>query len=339
MNKKSIIFIVAVAIISIGLVVASQLSRRFPKNPEDTIGNNAGNLLNKGYVAEAGGKVYIRNCADGGTLWVMNPDESSAKRLKEITPEYINVGGDYLYYYNSDSGSSGFLSFMANNTGIYRLGIKGGNAECLQQSPVDYLLLVGNTLYYEYFASKHDGDPEDSGLGLYSIQTDRSDHTHLADTPVIPANYYNGKFYYAGQTADLSLHAYDPKSKNDSTVIKGSFWNPILSEGYVYYMNPERNYSICRRNLSGGNEEELVSDRTDCFNIVGNHIYYQKNSRTDPALMRAGKDGSNPTTVIAGNYTKINASSKYVYFVDYSNESLMYHQAIDGPVSPSVFNP
>ncbi len=339
MNKKSIIFVVVIAIASIALIVASQLSGKIPKNPETTIGNNAGNLLNHGYVAEADGKVYIHNCADKGALWVMNPDESNAKQLKDIKAEYLNVGGNYIYYYESSDNNSGLLSFMGNNTGIYRLGIKGGSAKCLQQSPVDYLLLVGNTLYYEYFASKHDGDPEDSGLGLYSIQTDRTAHTQLADKPVIPANYSNGKFYYAGQSGDLSLHAYDPKTKNDSVAIAGSFWNPIILNGFVYYMCPEKNYSICRRSLSGGNEEVLTSDRSDCFNVIGNYIYYQKNSRTDPALMRISLDGSNPTVIRAGNYTNINASSRYVYFVDYANESVMYHQAIDGPVSPTVFNP
>ena len=59
---------------------------------------------------------------------------------------------------------------------------------------------------------------------------------------------------------------------------------------------------------------ELTHDRVDCFNLAGGYIYYQKNSADEPALKRMALDGSNVEIVASGNYTHINATSRYVYF-------------------------
>ena len=37
--------------------------------------------------------------------------------------------------------------------------------------------------------------------------------------------------------------------------------------------------------------EVLTNDRVDTYNIYGDYIYYQKNSQTEPALMRMYIDG------------------------------------------------
>ena len=339
--KASTLIKIAVAVpIIAALAITVHNFGKIEKNPENTIGNNAGNLLNDGLICEFENKVYFHNAADNGSLWKMNINETGFEKLSPSRVKFLNIAGKHIYYYEAGDNNSGVLSFMGHQMGIYRTNMDGKRPLCLQQSPTDNLTLVGNTVYYEYFATKHNGDKEDKGLGFYCINTDRQGRKQLSDDPVIPANYYNNEFYYAGQVKDHNLHAFNPKTKADRVIFSGNFWNPQISGQYVYYMNPDDGYTLYRRPLSGGAEEKLTDVWVDCFNVVKDTwIFYQTNDGGDSGLMRMYTDGSNKEIIMTGRYKSINASSKYVYFLSFDNNRMMFHQEIDGLAGGSVFNP
>ena len=338
-NTLTIIGIIAAILLAMILFV---IFSRIPKNPAGTLGNTAGNILNKGLFCEADGKVYFSRGNDSGALYVMNPDETSVKKLLDHDVCYINAAGKYIYYYELSDNNSDAFSFLGKNMGIYRCDLKGNGSYCLQKAPVNYVLLADNTVYYEYFATVANGDPSDSGIGLYSVEIQQRGRTLLSEDPVVPANIYNGVIYYAGQSSDHNLHAFSISSKQDVSVQEGSFWNPIIYGSYVYYMNPSLDYKLCRRAFPNGNEEVLTDDRVDCFNVASDDkIYYQKNSTeiSELAFKRMNLDGSSPELIMSGNFTNINVTSRYVYFSDFSNRANTYHQSLGGAVAPSLFNP
>ena len=340
-SKNTITLVSIIAVIAVIMVLVVIFSR-IPENPPGTLGNTAGNILNKGLFTEVDGKVYFANGNDRGALYVMNPDESGVKRLVNHDVCYINVAGKYIYYYEKSDNNTDALSFLGRNMGIYRCNLKGNGSYCLQKAPVNYICLADNSLYYEYFATIENGDPADSGIGLYSIVIQKKGKTNLSEDPVVPANIFNGQIYYAGQKKDHNLHAFSIASKQDTSIIEGSFWNPVISGGYVYYINPSENYKLCRRSFPNGDEEILTDDRIDCFNVAADgKIYYQKNSTelSELALKRMNLDGSEPEIILSGNFTNINVTSRYVYFSEYSSREKMYHQALGAPVNPQVFNP
>jgi hypothetical protein len=123
-----------------------------------------------------------------------------------------------------------------------------------------------------------------------------------------------------------------------SIVLDKNVWFPCIANGYVYYLDIDNNYRLCRYHLSSATEEVLTEDRVDAFNVCDSYIYYQKNSADAPALMRISTDGSNPEVVAEGNYQNINITSQYVYFQDFSSDTPVYHTPTYGSINVSTFD-
>ena len=102
-------------------------------------------------------------------------------------------------------------------------------------------------------------------------------------------------------------------------------------------MDVSSNYRLCRYSLSQNVIEILTNDRVDTFNVGTGCIYYQRNSSTDPALMRMNLDGSNPEVIAEGNYENIQLTSTYAYFNAFGEEVPVYHTPLNGPVNVSTF--
>ena len=96
---KVIIGILIFVVISSVVVISSILSDRVELNPEDTIGNTAGNATNGGYFCELDGRVYFSNPEDHHTLYSMKPDETDMKRHGSMGVSHLLGAGRYLYLY------------------------------------------------------------------------------------------------------------------------------------------------------------------------------------------------------------------------------------------------
>lgn len=332
MKKSNILFLIILSALIIALGVFRFMSNHVADNPVGTVGNTPGNLYNKGMVCEYDGYVYFHNYTDQGTLYRMKPNETEPKQIIKESVAYINVAGNYVYYYqNHDNNSGADLAFLSRNLGIYRSTLKGKNTICLQKAPVTTVALINSDVYYQYFDNTY-------GLNLYKKHINNTKEEQITDEPVPPLCPVNNVIYYAKQTGDHNLCSLNITNGSISTVFNGNIWNPIVTGGYVYYMNNLDDYALYRRKLGDVNEEKLTDDRIDCYNVVNNSwIYYQSNSTIDPAVKRMHVDGSENEVVMRGNFTEINASSMYVYFRPFDNETMVYHQLINGPVNPQAF--
>ena len=103
-------------------------------------------------------------------------------------------------------------------------------------------------------------------------------------------------------------------------------------------MDVSSDYRLCRYSLSQNTVEILTQDRVDTFNVGEGCIYYQRNSKTEPALMRTGLDGSNPEVVAEGNYENIQLTSSYAYFNAFGQELPVYHTPLNGPINVTTFS-
>lgn len=322
MNKalKTTLAIIA-AILLIGAAVLLMLSQRIVMNPHGTVGNTAGNLNNNGLFCEYDGAVYFYNSNDGGGLFVMNPDESDIRRLNTLKVRNILVGGKYLYYYQygSASSDSAFGNALSMHT-FARCKLNGGNSTALNTDLVLAGQLVDNYLYL----LSNTGN----GVSFYKTKIDNSETVVLADYTINPACAENGVIYYNGTQGDHYLYALNTASDVPYEVWRGNLWNPVLEGSYIYYMDVENNYRICRYSLSQNVIEVLTDDRADCFNVGGGYIYYQKNDQTAPQLKCMAADGSGVFVIAEGNYTNINMTSQYVYFQAFGNERTTYHSRL-----------
>lgn len=312
----SVVIILALAAAGIGITFTG----RVKMNPDGTVGNTAGNINNSGLFCEYGSKVYFSNTFDGGSLFVMNPDETGLKRLKTLNVRNILAGGSYLYYFQAGSSSSdsgpgqiqGIRSFD-------RCKLNGSGSASLTRDVVVSGQLVDNYLYLLTAQS--------SGPLFYKIKIDKTNKTTLAEYNLNPACAENGVIYYNNTQSDHYLCALNTKTDSTSEVWRGNLWYPVKEGDYIYYMDVANNYRLCRYSLSLDIIEVLTHDRVDCFNVGGGYIYYQKNG-ADAQLKCMLTDGSNVMIIAEGNYTNINMTSRYVYFQPFGDDTTMYHSPL-----------
>lgn len=331
-RKNILIFTITDVVLAL-LFLLSYFTGRITMNDEYTSGNTPGNLNNGGFFCESDGRVYFANAYDNNCLYSMNPDETDMQKLSNSSVSSINAAGKYLYFsMTSGSGKSGGdgLGYMMQTSGIYRSNLKGKSVVNLERCHIVSMQLCGNYLYYE----KYDNS---AGTSLDKIRIDKKDKQTIANEIINPNCYVNGKIYYQGTAKDHYLHALDVSTDKDSVVWQGNIWNPIVQDGYVYYMDVSENYRLCRYSLSGGVVEVLTNERIDMFNVYRNYIYYQVSSADTPALKRMMTDGSSQELVMEGVFQNINITSNYVYFNGFNESVPVYKTSTFGPVNVVTF--
>ena len=309
----------------------SLLNDRIPSNQISVTGNTGGNLNNAGLFAEADGKVYFSNAYDQGCLYSMNADETGLKKLVNSKASFINVGGEYLYYYMDSSDGGDGMGYVIPTRGVYRCKLNGRESKCLDRTAAITMQLVGDYIYYQHYNNK-------DFTQLYKIKTDKSVKELVSDSVINPAACFDGVIYFNGTQRDHYLYGLDTRTYSIYTVYEGNLWFPVYHQGYIYYMDVSSNYRLCRYSLSANTVEILTNDRVDCFNVGDYSVYYQKNSAESPALMRMNLDGSNPEVVAEGNYENINLTSTYAYFNAFGASTPVYHTPVNGPVNVTTFS-
>ena len=338
MNQKAKLGLIlgGVVFVLAGVSLVSTLMNRIPQNPAGTVGNTTGNLYNKGLFCESDGKVYFSNPYDGGALYSMNTDESDVKKLHGGGAKYINAAGKYLYYWQSSEGDGkAGLGYVRGINGLYRIKNAGAKPRAigLSQKAVGYVKLVDNTVYYQHEEKK-------TGVTLHQIGTDKKGDAMLAEKNIPPLATYQNKIYYSGFEKDHNLYTLDLSTGSINMVLQANMCYPTVENGYVYYMDVDANYRLCRvdlTNLDGG-ATVLTNDRVDTYNVYNNCIFYQRNSETNPALIRMNIDGTNPEVIAEGNYTNINCTSNYTYFQLFGQDAPVYKVYTNGGTNVTIFD-
>ena len=326
-----IIITVILITIAIGLSVYNKLASHVPKNTPGTVGNFAGNIYNQGLYCEDNGLVYFANSYDKGSLYVMNEDETGMKKILSAKVQYINVGGEYLYYYMADSSTSTGLGFLRRVMGIYRCRKNGRNCVTLSRDPSLEMILINDSIYYmDYNNTK--------GVHLAKISTDGKDSKDISDSIINPSGVYGDVIYFTNNEDNHFLMVLDTVNDSISEYIRVNMWNPIRLGNYIYYMDIDTDYRLCRYSLNDGNVDVLTQDRVDCFNLNTDYIYYQKNDMKHPALKRLSIDGSSEEVIMEGNYTAINLTDRYVYFKPFEDETITFKTPAYGSINVSEFS-
>ncbi|NTV78793.1 MAG: DUF5050 domain-containing protein, partial [Clostridiales bacterium] len=192
------------------------------------------------------------------------------------------------------------------------------------------IILIENDVFYQHY------DTEE-GMTLYKVGIDGSDLEQLGDYIINPASYDAGYLYFNGTIEDHALYSMNVETGAVNMIWEYNLWNPIVEDGYVYFMDIANNYRLCRYEFSSAEIQVLTEDRIDLFNVYENMIYYQKNSATDPALMRMYIDGTGVEVVANGNFSNINITSQYVYFNEFETSIPIYQTSTYGTVNVTEF--
>lgn len=331
-KKNTTILLSIIGAIIILFCTAVLFSNYTAKIPSDTVGNTAGNLNNNGLFCEHDEKVYFSNAYDNGTLYSMNADETEIKKLNNAKIQYINAGGNYLVYYQSGSGSTEqtALSNLGVTTGVFRSNLKGKRTLSLSHDLSGTVLLAGNSVYYSHYDNEN-------AFSLRKIGLNKKNDQLISGNWLNPASCQNGLIYFNGTVRDHNLYTLNTENDSTAALLEGNIWYPQAVGDYVYYMDADSNYRICRYSLLDGSVTPLTQERVDFFNVYDSLIYYQTNS-TQPALKRMNVDGSGEEIVQNGIFKDLNITSQNVYFTGFASEVPVYHTPTFGPLNVTTFD-
>lgn len=327
---KTILILILIVVVIAALYLAHFLSQQVKQNDGYAVGNTAGNLYNKGLFCELEGTVYFANAYDGYALYAMNSDETDVRKLKNSISSYLNADENYLYCYQQGSAAASGMAMFGNTRGLYRLTHDGKNFSCVDRTDTSMLLLFGNDLYYENY-------DDETFSTLKRCGIDGKDKQSLSDYPLTAASVYNGQIYLNGTKDDHYLYTLNTATGELNLVLDHNMWDPIVDGDYVYFMDLESNYYLCRYSFSTNTVEILTKDRVDFYNLYGNMIYYQTAGKS-PALMRMHTDGTEPEVVAEGAFSNINITSNYVYFNGFQEDVPVYKTPTFGGINVTTFD-
>ncbi len=329
MKQNLKVFLILIILIAIAGVLAflGYRGRQVTPNPTGTVGNTGGNLYNSGLFCEYNNTVYFANPKDRYSLYSMTADEQNVTKMTDSEVCNILAGGKYIYYFQKASHDDSMGNVRISRA-FFRCDLDGSHATSLTSDTVVLGQLVDN---YLYLLTAQNNNPL-----FYKMKIDKSEKEILADYAVYPASAQGGHIYYNGTVGNHFLYSLNTLTEVSSELLQGNIWFPIADGDYVYYIDAENNYRLCRYCISQKTVDILTEDRIECYNVGNGYIYYQCNSSTVPALKMMRNDGSGLTTIAEGNYTNINMTSKFVYFQEFGKPTSLYHTEIGSATYSSM---
>ncbi|MBR5407872.1 MAG: DUF5050 domain-containing protein [Lachnospiraceae bacterium] len=328
-----IVFFLAMIACVVFLVAFIKQRGRIADNPLGTLGNTGGNINNGGLFCQDGNTVYFSNPLDHGYIYSMDLDGSNQQFVMNVPAKYINSAGKYIYYNQVDGDTDMVLGFTAEVHGIYAYKKNSRNkTRGYDRTVAGQTILIDNYIYYQHYDNEN-------GMTLYRTSLNGDDKGEVLHEIVNPCCVIGGNIFYPDQNNSFLLNMFDTSTLRSNLFLNERMYNPVYADGYIYYIGIGDNYPLCRFNLSDKSVEKLTSDRVDCFNILGDVIFYQRNSKTEPALIRMSRDGSSSVVIAEGNYTDINMTSIYTYFHPVNEPTQLYRVSTAGSPRAESFVP
>ena len=334
-RRPGLIVPIVLAVLIIGIIAYSCLSELTLKSEPLIVGNTAGNLYNYGLFCDDGERIYFSNYLDQGLLYSMSRDLDDFKYITNDVARYINHDDHYLYYsrMNNLKDTSARSIFVFYSNGVFRISKDGLRQRMLWNNPIGSLLYFNGHVFYQYYN-------EGEKLSIHMTDIDGKEHIKLDSDESVAVSVYNKNVYYSAVTRNRNLYSINPEMQMTVKALDGSFFNPVVTDGGVYYIDVEDKYRIKYCKLNGSETETVVDEKCSSYNMTedGRFIYYQvdENSDRNGVYMLDRRSGES-ICLRQGNYKWINLAGDYCFFYD-SNETTVYCGRIGGG-SVSIFNP
>lgn len=333
-KKHKKLLIIPVVIILIAILCLYFIGKNRIYTYDDGVnGNTPGNLYNNGYYCENDGTIYFKNLNDGGSLYSMDLNLDNFEKINSDNVSFINSSGPYIFYsrMNVDQNAVSVV-FNTNCTGLYRCKTNGDSVKSLYDAPTGLLSQCGNTIIYQHYDKKE-------GLTLYRVGVDGKNEKKISDRPITPGCFKDEKMYYSDADNNHYIMCYDVNKDTTSTYIPVRSMFPIINKDYIYYINIDKDYCICRRLLGGTKEETVVPERVANYNvsISGKYLFYQTDGSDNNKLCKIDLTTGDIVILMEGNYQNINVTSNYVFFNQYKTDKPYYLE--NGTNIAKAFNP
>lgn len=284
---------------------------------ESTTGNTSTNLLNGGLFAKSGDMIYFANPYDQNSLYSMDTELKHIKKLYNDYTSYINAAGKYIFYTrrNDKKGNESKALFSFSTTGLYRLNTSGQGLKQLYKEPSQTLNLLGNHIYYQRYDQKE-------GLQLFRVGIDGKKDTMLLKEGAAPV-IANDTIYYTGVDSDHNIHKLPVSGGSPSVVYEGNFTGLSYVNGFLYCMDMDNDYTLCRLDLSTQEMTHLTQVRIATYNVSndGSTVYYQVDNGKDNGLYVLDTNSGAQTELRSGNYNFYHIIDNYLFFEEFDGSA------------------
>ena len=332
--RKILTGIITIAIIAVVVILALNNGKTKLYNDSSTTGNTACNLLNGGLFTQADNVIYFANPNDNNKLYKMNANLTKIQKLYNDKVSYINAAGNYIFYTrrNDKLKSTGNALLSLSTTGLFRITKNGTDLGRLYENPTQVACLYGNNIYYQHYDQKR-------GLELYSTKIDGSESKKLKPEAVAPYSVSNNTIYYSGWNREHQIHSMDIDGGNQRVIYDGNCTSVVKVGDYIYFLDMDKNYNLCRVALDGGTPETVIKNKLATYNITndGNIIFYQIDDGQKNGIYMYDLNSGTNSLIASGDYNFIHIISDYVFYEKFDGSTAYYYNMANGDTK--VFNP
>ena len=264
----------------------------------------------------------------------MNVNLTKIQKLYNDKVSYINAAGNYIFYTrrNDKLKSTGNALLSLSTTGLFRITKNGTDLGRLYENPTQVACLYGNNIYYQHYDQKR-------GLELYSTKIDGSESKKLKPEAVAPYSVSNNTIYYSGWNREHQIHSMDIDGGNQRVIYDGNCTSVVKVGDYIYFLDMDKNYNLCRVALDGGTPETVIKNKLATYNITndGNIIFYQIDDGQKNGIYMYDLNSGTNSLIASGDYNFIHIISDYVFYEKFDGSTAYYYNMANGDTK--VFNP
>ena len=284
----------------------------------NTSGNTPGNIVNGGYAAIQGDRIYYSDGSDNWTLYTIKTNGSGKAKLNDDKSYGINAVGDFVYYINATDDKK-----------IYAIKTDGGEKRKLCDDECSNINVEGDMIYYI--------NESDNGA-IYAMKTDGSEKRKLCGDKCSNINAAGDTIYYVNESDNGTIYAM--KTDGSGNIKLSDDWYARymnVTDGNIYYSNTDDNKRLYVMKTDGSGAHSLGSDGSHNINVVGDLIYYS-NISDGGKIYLITKEGGGRYKLNDDESQNINIVGDMIYYINISDNYTMYSMKTDGSERNAIDN-
>lgn len=300
----------------------------------NTVGNTAGNLLNRGLVANQGEWMYY---SDKG-IYKEKLDGKSRTKICEDEAWYLNILGDWIYFVNVSDAYS-----------LYKVKIDGTQKTKMNSEITGELNVVGDWIFYIETLRLQTSSGIDDYTNLWKMKTDGTNKTKIYDNTKTRSGYIVGtisNLYATPNMLYFNLHQYEGEDNGiyrmDTNGVKMDLLNgeccvyTNYGDNSIYYRQ-FGNFDIYKMKYDGSERIQLSQTKTQkvdknlSMNVAGDWIYF-----CEDGLYKMKINTTDKVKISDDDCEQINVEGDWIYFIDKLNNNRLYKIKTDGSIRARV---
>jgi hypothetical protein len=225
---------------------------------------------------------------------------------------FTAVQGDWIYYayYALDTKHKG-----ANYGHLYRVRINGRDTARLTDSPVAFINVIREWIYYI--------DVGDNGGWIYRMMTDGSGKSVVARETATRLTVTQQHLYFIDYT-DRNLYRMNLDGTGKTRILDHPVGHYHVSGTTIFYTNMRDSGRLYRH--SQGQSVKIGNDPAGSLQGAGQWLYYTNGADGD-SIYRIRTDGSQRTKLSQGSAAVLNLSGERLFF---SSGNTLFRMGLNG---------